>query len=139
MFAIVLCAAAVSADPEPYALKEPPRLVLVKLEGDQLVTRITVAETVPVTKKVEVNNNGKIEVREVTEYVTRMRLVTQAWDLKKVKVTTAGGKKLDLDSVKKGLANPQVVVVSGDGKPIDEAYLKVLDKDAIVIVPEAAK
>lgn len=139
MIAIVLCALAVSADVEPQAPKAPPRLILVKLDGDRLVSRVTVTEVVPVTRKVEVNNNGKIEVREVTAYETRLRVVEHAIETKKATITTAGGKKLSLDDLKKRLAKPQVVVVSGDGKPIDEAYLKVLDRDAIVIVPEAAK
>jgi len=139
MFAIVLCAVAVSADPEPPTQKEPPRFVLVKLEGDQLVSRATVPVSRAVKVKKEFNNNGKIEVREVVEYVTEMRVIERAWDLKNVTVTTAGGKKLDLDAVKKRLTKPQVVVFSGDGKAVDESYLKVLDKDALVIVPKPDK
>jgi len=137
MFAIVLCALAVSADPEPAVPKEPPMMVLVTLRGDQLVNRTTVTAYKAVQVKEKYDNNGKTEERVVTKYVAETQVIERAWDLTKVTVTTAGGKKLDADAVKKRLTKPQVVIVSGNGKPIDEAYLKVLDKDALVIVPQA--
>jgi len=109
----------------------------VKLQGDKLVHRTTVTEFVPVTKEIEVDDNGKKVKKQITEYQTRLRQVEVTFDPKKAAIATAGGKKLNLDDLKKRLARPQVVVVSGDGKAVDEAYLKLLDKDAIVIVPEA--
>ena len=139
MFAILLCGLTVAADVEPPASKEPPRLLLVTLQGDQLVSRVTVTSAVPVQKTITVNVNGKPETRTVTEYVTQLRTVEHAIDLKKSTVRTVGGKKLDLDAVKKRLVKPQVVVVSADGKAVNEAYLKVLDKDALIVTPEAAK
>jgi len=122
---------------EPAGQKAPPRFVLVKLQGDKLVHRTTVTEFVPVTKEIEVDDNGKKVKKQITEYQTRLRQVEVTFDPKKAAIATAGGKKLNLDDLKKRLARPQVVVVSGDGKAVDEAYLKLLDKDAIVIVPEA--
>src|SRR4051794_32230535 len=124
MLAILLSALAVAADDvEPPVQKDsPPRFVLVALKGDQLVHRATVTVSMPVRKKVEVEVNGKKETREVTEYVTEARVIEQKWDAKKATITTAGGKKLGLDDLKKRLARPRVVVVSGDGKAVDEAY-----------------
>jgi hypothetical protein len=139
MFAILLSALAVAADVEPPAPKEPPRLVLVTLKGDQLVTRVTVLSTKPVQVKEKYEVNGNVRERTVTKYVTQTQVVEQAFDLKKATFSTVGGKKLDADAVKKRMTKPQVIVTSGDGKAIDEAYLKVFDKDTIVMVPEAAK
>jgi len=139
MFAIVLGVLCVAADAEPSASKEAPRLVLMKLEGDHLIYHTTVATVTPVQKTIEVDDHGKKVTRIVTEYVTQMQQVTVKMDPKRATITTAGGKALDLDALKKRLAKPQVVVLSGDGKPIDGAYLKVFDKDAIVIVPKPDK
>jgi len=140
MFAILLSALAVAADDvEPPQKAPPPRFVLVTLKDDHLVHRAIVPVTVAVKRKVEVDVNGKKEAREVVEYQTRMEWHEQKWEVKKATITTAGGKKLGLDDLKKRLAKPQVVFVSGDGKAVDEAYLKLLDKDAIVVVPEVPK
>jgi len=131
----VLC---VAADAEA-EVKLPPSLLLVKLDGDMISFRYPAAVHRAVKKVVEVDDNGKKVKKEVFEHVTGMEMVEHKWDLKKAKVTTAGGKKLDLDAVKKRLAKPQVVVLSVDSKPVDEAYLKALDKDTLVIVPEKHK
>jgi len=139
MLAILLTTLAVAADVEPAQKGAAPRFVLVALKGDQLVNRTAVTVMVPVTRQVEVEVNGKKETRTVTEIVPQMQMSEQKWDVKKATITTAGGKKLGLDDLKKRLAKPQVVLVSGDGKAVDEAYLKLLDKDAIVVVPEAPK
>jgi len=138
MLVILLSALAVAADDvEPPVQKSvAPRLVLVALKGDQLVHRAVVTVSVPVSKAVEVEMNGKKVTRVVTEYVQEQRTVELAWDAKKATITTAGGKKIDFDDLKKRLPKPRMVVVSGDGKAVDDAYLKLLDKDAIVIVPE---
>jgi len=139
MLALLLTALAVGADVEPPSPKEPPRLILVTLKGNQLVSRVKVTEAVPVQTTERVNVNGKLQERTVTRLVTRIRTVETAYDLDKATFSTVGGKKLDADAVKKRLAKPQVIVTSGDGKPIDEAYLRVLDKDTIVMTPDVAK
>jgi hypothetical protein len=139
MLAILMCGLAVAADVEPPASKTAPQLLLVTLRGDQLVHRVTVIRYVPVQKTVTVNVNGKLEARTVTENVAEQRTEEHAIDLKKATVRTAGGKKLDLDAVKKRLEKPQVVVLSADGKAVHEAYLKVLNREALVVTPEVAK
>jgi hypothetical protein len=138
MFAIVLCALAAAADDQP-EYKQPPALLLVKLDGDMISYRFYAAVSRAVKKVVEVDDNGKKVKKEVIEHQTGMELVENRFDLKKAKFSTAGGKKLDLEAVKKRLAKPQVVAMAMGYKPVDEAFLKVLDKDAIVIVPEKPK
>jgi hypothetical protein len=137
---------AVSADVELVAQKKeeaapksPPYFFTVMLEGDVLVHRATVTEYVPVVKEIEVDDNGKKVKKQVQEFVPRTREIKVTFDPKKASIATAGGKKLDLDALKKRIKKSQIVVVSGDYKPVDEAYLKLLDKDTIVIVPEKPK
>jgi len=147
MFAILLSVLAISADGERAAQKTeepapkvPPQLFLVKLDGDQIVFQGEAPVTRAVKRLVEVNDIlGKRLTTKIVGYATSTEKVELKWDLKKAKAATAGGKKLGLDDLKKRLAKPQVVVVSGDGKPVDEAYLKLLDKDVIVLVPEKPK
>jgi len=134
MLPILLSVLAVSADAEPPAPKEPPQVLTASVKGDKLVSKRTVTVNVPVTVIQKVKQGDKEVDVTVTRLVPEMRTVEVAMDLSRATITTAGGKKLDLDALKKRLDKPRPVVVSGDGKPVDESYLKLLDKDAIVIV-----
>jgi hypothetical protein len=141
MFVILLGAIALGAEADE-APKVPPRILTASVKDDQLVSKMVVTVVVPVTIKQKVNNNGKEEEVPVTSYKSEQRTIEQKYDLKKATFSTAGGKKLDLDAVKKRLAKPQPVVVSGNGKAVDASYLKLFDKDALVIVvpmPEPLK
>jgi hypothetical protein len=142
MFVILLGALALGAGAD--APKPSPRIVTASVKDDWLVCKTTQNVAIPVITTQKVNNNGKEE--DVTTYSTRieMRTLEQAFELKKASFSTAGGKKLDLDAAKKRLEKPQPVVLSGDGKAVDESYLKLFDKDALVIVvpppvPQAPK
>ena len=142
MFVILLGALALGADAD--APKPPPRILTASVKDDKLVSKLvyTVMMVVPVTRKE--NQNGKEVEVTTTELVPQQRTDVETFDLKKATFSTAGGKKLDLDAVKKRLEKPQPVVLSGDGKAVDESYLKLFDKDALVIVvplpiPQAPK
>jgi len=124
----------VPVEPQPVAAKPAPRIITASVDGDKLMTQAQVYEQVPVTVEKEVIRNGKKEKIQVTEYIKRAKTVKQSIDLKKATITTAGGKKLTLDDLKKPLAKPAPVVISSDGKAVDPSYLKILDKDTIVIV-----
>src|SRR5947209_6669808 len=65
-------------------------------------------------------------------------LFVQTWDLKKATITTAGGKKLTSEELAKLLVKPRLVAVSQDGKPVDPVYLKLLDRETIVIAAPRA-
>jgi hypothetical protein len=138
MFALLLTALAVGADVEPATKGEPPLFVNGSVKDDKLVSRKAVIVYKTETRFEEVNENGKIVKRAVTVQVPVMQMVELAWDLKKATIKTAGGKKLDLDALKKLLDKPRVVIVSSDNKAVGDAYLKLLDKEAIVIVPQPA-
>jgi len=120
------------ADP---TTKAPPRLLVVRLKGDALVSQYVVTEVVPVTVTEKVKTNQGDVDRTVTRYVPQMRTVEQSFDLKAVTVTTAGGKRLSAEEVRNRLGTrPQAVATSGDGQPIDQVYLDALGRDTLVIM-----
>jgi hypothetical protein len=134
MIAMLMCAFVAAADAEPAPKSPPPVILIASIKGDELVSRInqTVAVPFQVTEKVE--RNGTVEDVVVTKYRIETRTTEQKRDLKKATITTAGGKKLTLEDARKRLEKAQPVVLSSDGNAVDAAYLKVFDKDAIVIV-----
>jgi hypothetical protein len=142
MFAILLgalIAADVPVEPAKDAPKaQAPVILTASVKGEQLVSQRQVTVAVPVTVQKKTIVNGQEQVVTVTEYRTELRMQERAWDLKKATFSTAGGKKLDLDDLKKQLDKPRPIVFSSDGKAIDAAYLKLFDKDAIVIVAPPA-
>jgi len=145
MLVILLAAIALAADETPVprdapkveaeAAKAAPRIVTASVKDDKLVLRNTCTVAVPVTvvRKVK-NKDGKEEDVAVTTARTETRNVEQSYELKKVTATTAGGKKVSADDLKKKLAKARPVVVSADGNAVDESYLKLFDKDVIVLV-----
>jgi len=134
MLVILLSALAVAADVEPAAKAEPPRILTASVKDGKLVSRLRQNVVVPVTTAQKVRKGDTEEVVYVTSYRRETRTIDLAFDLKKATMRTAGGKKLDLDALKKKLDKPQPVVVSADGREVDESYLKLFDKDVIVIV-----
>lgn len=75
-------------------------------------------------------------VREVP--VARMATV-ELGEVKNLTITTADGKKLEKEEALKKLAGGAIVVVSGDGKPVSPAFLKVFKDDTLVLAsPELA-
>jgi len=133
MLVILLSALAVAADAEA-APKTAPTILTASIKDEKLVVKLTHVVVVPVTvvKKEKVGDK-EVDVT-TTSFKMETRTIEQKHDLKKATFGTAGGKKLDLDAVKKKLEKPMPIVVSGDGKEIDESYLKLFDKDVIVIV-----
>jgi hypothetical protein len=132
MLMILLSALAVSADAE--APKTAPTILTASIKDEKLVVKLTHVVVVPVTVVTKEKVGDKeVEVPKTT-FKMETRTIEQKHDLKKATFGTAGGKKLDLDAVKKKLEKPTPIVVSGDGKEIDESYLKLFDKDVIVIV-----
>jgi hypothetical protein len=137
MFAVVLAAflADPSPDPTPAMPKGPAPMILPALFKDgKLVSEQTARALIPVTRAYKVIVNGREEIRQVTNYQEETRMVRLEWDLKKATFSEAGGKKIDLDTLKKRLAKPGLAVFSADGKPVDRAYLKLFAKDTLVIV-----
>ncbi|QEL17173.1 hypothetical protein [Limnoglobus roseus] len=87
----------------------------------------------PVTKKAE---NGDIVADYQERKRTVMAFVPTPFDDVKPEVMTADGKPVTADVAKKQLAAGTTVVVSGDGKPLDEKFHKLFKPDTIVLVSE---
>lgn len=144
MLAILLCAVVgADSDVEPKPKTKPatpPSMVQVYLSGDRLVSRteVTVTKKVPV-KKTVANKGGKTEEVVQLVAVPELRVVEIFHSLTTLEAKTAGGKALDVEEVKKRLLRPQVVVMSGDGKAIAQAFLDALDKETIVLVPRQVR
>ena len=136
MYTLLLGTLLLQPAPEPPsdAIKGvPPLLVKAKVAKDELVSIATITKTV---YKAEIRTrimDGKAVPYTVEVPVTVQSTILRAWDLKKAKIASAGGKKIDLDTLRKRLAVETPVFVSADGKPIDKGYLKLLREDVIVI------
>jgi len=128
---MLMCALVASADAE--AKSPPPTILIASIKGDELVSRVNVPAEAPVTVVKEVEKDGKKEKVTVTEIRVVTRTIDRRRDLKKATIMTAGGKKLTLEDARKRLAKPQPIVLSGDGKEVDAASLKLFDKAALVI------
>ncbi len=145
MFAVVL-AGLLFADTNPEPAPPVPRgvaplLLPATIKDGKLVSERAVRVVVPVATAMKVIVNGREETRTVISYREEQRMEISAWDLKRAKISQAGGKKIDVATLKKLLAKPRLVVFSADGRAIDPAYLKVFAKDTLVIVapPEGSK
>jgi hypothetical protein len=131
--------------PEPPAggLSGPPPLIVkAKVEKDQLVSITTVDQAVYINVPVESVVGGKVVTGIRTDVRQVKTKVKKAWDLKKARITTGSGEKIDLDTLRKRLATEAPVVVSADGKPISKGYLSLMRAEVIVIeaplVPDPA-
>lgn len=49
-------------------------------------------------------------------------------------VTNALGQKLSEEQIRKALKKPSIVLLSSDGKPVAQYYLKIIKPDTLVIV-----
>jgi hypothetical protein len=130
---LTLFGAPVPAQPEP-PKGAPPQIWPVKLVDGTLVGRRTETVVVPVFRQVKVNVGGKEEIQSTMEYVPTTRTMERRWSLDKATISEAGGKKLDKEALAKRLEKRTVVVLSSDGKPVAPGYLKVFQKETLVIV-----
>jgi len=123
--------------PSPAPKGTPPQVITAKIEGERLTaTRmVTSYRTEFRTEKAIV---GAREVTRTVRVVVPVTTMVQlAWNLKRATAQQADGKKIEMAELKKMLAKPAAVLVSGDGKPVDKGYLSLFKKETIVIVAPA--
>jgi hypothetical protein len=116
----------------------PPRIVLVaaidRKEGQvtfhEVVSRMVVREIV----REVVKDNVKEKIKD-TVFVPEFATVEFKFALKDVQVYDGAGKKLDSDDALKRLEVMAPVLIAAGSQPVDPAYLKLLNKDALVFVP----
>jgi hypothetical protein len=104
-----------------------------KAEGQNII--MTRFDTVMVTKKIIEMVNGQAVVREVTETVPVQVQYTIKLDADAGDYLDPAGKAIDPKQVPELLKKPGVLAISTDGKPIDAAALKRIDKLVAVLVP----
>lgn len=121
----------------PVATGTAPRVMELKPNTDG---KILVAITRQDKQKVAVAGgaavlpgNARPAVLEREINVSRSMTV-ELGEVKDLTITTADGKKLDLDDAKKKLEKGAIVVISADGSPVSPAYLKVFKDDTLVLV-----
>jgi hypothetical protein len=83
----------------------------------------------PVTKEVD----GVPKVEFIESKRTVHDLVPTPYDDVKPDVTTAEGKPVDADTAKKRMAAGEIVLISADGKPVAEAFLKLVSSGTLVL------
>jgi hypothetical protein len=116
----------------------PPRIVLVsgidRKEG-QVSFHEIVSRMVPKEIEREVVRDGvKVKVKEAV-FVPEFTTMEFKFALKDVQVYDGAGKKVDADDALKRLEVKAPVLIAAGSLPVDPAYLKLLNKDALVFVP----
>ena len=121
----------------PVPLGVAPQVMELKANADGKV--VVMARR---TEKVQIGNGANPAGGAAPVGITRERIVPRQVELGEVKdltVTTADGKKVSTEDAVKKIASGAIVVVSGDGKPVSPASLKVFKDDTLVLVsPELA-
>lgn len=125
---------AADVDAEPATKGPAPVILTASVKGDQLVSRFDRTRSVPVRTVQKVNKDGKEVLVEVETYQTFVETLEEVQDVTKATFSTAGGKRLTLDEARKRLGKRQHVIVSSDGRPVDASYLRLFDRDVLVIV-----
>jgi hypothetical protein len=142
-FALTMAIGApVPITPAPAPAGVAPRVMELKANADGKVTVMVTR-----TEKVQVGVGAAIAPAAgggaaPPAVITREVPVTKMIELSEVKdlvITTADGKKLTTEEAMKKIADGAIVVVSGDGKPVSPAFLKVFKDETLVLAaPELA-
>lgn len=148
MFTTLALSLAIGAPVPPSTPPAPtgaaPRVLELKADANG---KVTVAVTRTELVKVQVaaaiapapGGNAPPPAAVVREVPVMKTVTVELGEIKDLTVTTADGKKVEKEDAIKKLAAGGIVVVSGDGKPVSPAFLKVFKDDTLVLVsPELA-
>src|SRR5262249_46641963 len=98
-----------------------------------LLNLLPVPRQVAVVEKINVNGQFIERTRIVTAYT--FESIQSTYELSGARVITPDGKQLPIDEVWKRLKENVVVAVAGDSNTPNEAYLRALHNDTLVIIP----
>src|SRR4051812_12093163 len=105
-----------------------PRIVDLKPGTDgKILVQVRRTETVKATAGAP----GAAAPKVVERQVTRVSNV-ELGDVKDLKITTAGGKDVELKEAMEKLKDGGIVVMTNDGKPVSMQYLRILKDDVLV-------
>jgi hypothetical protein len=123
--------APVPAPAPPVATGVAPRVMELKADTDgKVMVAVTRTEMVQVGGGAVPPNGARPAV--IARQVRTTKMV-ELGEVKDLTITTADGKKLTTEEATKKLAGGAIVVVSGDGKPVSPAFLKVFKDDTLVL------
>ncbi len=112
-----------------------PRFVVASLDAaGNLLLKELVIKYVPVQRVVEVNQGGVIQRRVETVTVPRYEQTLRQVAPRDYQVYGTDGKKIDPKTLARRLKTETVIVLSGDGRPVDPAYLKFFKDGTPVFV-----
>jgi hypothetical protein len=150
LFTVMVCvslfATHLDAQDNPIAPKdqEPPRFVVIK-KVDKDAATITyedrVADTESLTELSRKVNDPKQQIDAVIKLLGGDLNVNRElpFPLKTGKVYSADGSEVSPEDCLKRMSVGSIAIVSTTGKNIDSAYRKLLQKDAMILVPPVVK
>jgi hypothetical protein len=129
-----LCASRASADGAGLPNTATPRLVVVNTvsEPTETITCSYVA-TKPVVETLTHVEDGRTVATQKVHLVCEQRLMT--FSLLKSSYHDAQGKRLSREEFVSRVRAGDVILVSADNKPVDQAYLRVFKGEMLVLVP----
>jgi hypothetical protein len=113
----------------------PPWITKASFNKDgKLVVQLVVPDVHEEVREVEVVRGGRrvIEKRKVP--VETPKVVNRSFDTRGLQVSDAEGNRLKVESARRLLDRPTPVVISGDGRPVSPAYLKMFRRDTLVLI-----
>lgn len=136
--ALAAPAAPVPRDTDPAPAGPPPWVVHLKADAGGQVVLVTYAtQTVKVTHTVVTVENGKQVMKQVQQDVTQKTAAHHLFNDLHATVAAADGTPVTTAEVVKRAKDGVVVLVSADGKPVEKAWLRALDPDALVVTAAA--
>jgi hypothetical protein len=94
----------------------------------KIMVQVLRTETVKVTTANGANGGAPQVVERQVLKISNVELS----DIKDLKITTAGGKRLELKEAMEKLKDGATVVMTSDGKPVAVQYLRILKEDTLV-------
>ncbi|MGE0609940.1 MAG: hypothetical protein AB7O62_22810 [Pirellulales bacterium] len=125
------------AGPEPPPLPRgmPPLAVQASLNGDDTVEvkRRFVFNTIKTGYLTRGEGDKSQLVPATIKQIDRQETV-QEFKVDSVRTFTAAGEEISADELRQRLGKETTVLVSGDGRPVDPGYLRIIREDALVLV-----
>ncbi len=103
-----------------------PAVVFLKANADGKVM-------VPVIREERIEQAAPVNARIIRPAIARRLQHVDLADVKDLTITTADGRKVELEEALKRLRSGEVVVVAADSQPVSAAYLKVFKEDTLVL------
>jgi hypothetical protein len=111
----------------------PPRFVsVIEVKGEVVVYRDFLGLSVTPKAADRQDHKGLIPANP---YPGPMIACAVEFSLKDGEVYEAGGGRLDAEAVKRRLVVGATVLVSTSGKKVDPAYLRIVEKGSLILVP----